>query len=167
MNNLFCRQKPTTPIKFDKAVACLAGLETVSQDCAQRKTALERKMKATLDAIAKRNWEFKMQQYNDKKAERKAKFDQEVSVQNREMTMKEKEQSARLEMDKIQMGYSHEEKMKQMDKDAEVRAKELEVAPELEKYRTRRAIEISKNQRAVESLRIKETATVYRALLGA
>lgn len=151
---------------FDKSVQCLAGLETVSTNCSDRKTALEKKMKASLDAAARQQWEFEMQQYNDQKAERKANFDQDVSILNREMTLKEKEEAARLEMDKVQMSYKHSERMQQMDKDAEIKAKELEVAPELEKYRTRRDIEISKNQRAVESLRIKETSTLYRALLS-
>ena len=53
--------------------------------------------------------------------------------------------------------------MKKMQTDATIKAKELAISVDLEKYKTQREIEFSKNNAIVEKVRLKEVGKMYSA----
>lgn len=134
---------------LDRCVDALASLETVSADCAQRKTLLEKQMTAQLDEASQRKWAFRQQQYQD-----------QISMQQAEVDRADR----RLEIEGRQAMNDQDYRMKKLDTDAEIRAKELAVAPELEKYRSRVAIARSRDTSQLEITRVRETRKAYQSL---
>ncbi|HRW74498.1 MAG: hypothetical protein H6546_03955 [Chitinophagales bacterium] len=134
---------------LDRCVDALASLETVSEDCARRKARLEKQMTAQLDEASRRQWAFRQQQYQD-----------QIALQQAEMDRADR----RLDMEGRQAAYDQDFRMKKLDTDAEVRAKELAIAPELEKYRSRVAIARSRDTSQLEMTRVRETRKAYQSL---
>ncbi|MBK8482773.1 MAG: hypothetical protein IPL31_00055 [Saprospiraceae bacterium] len=120
--------------KFDKCVDILSSIEKISKNCMDRKILLEKKMRSRLDAAAKKQWEFKLQKYNDQITK-----DVEAARTN------------------------HAYAILKLDQDSKLRSKELDVSVEMERYKTQREIEFSKNNAAVDKVRFKELRKIYRA----
>ena len=123
--------------EYGKCVDILCGIGKISKNCQARKLKLEKNMQARLDASARQQWNFKMQKYNDQ--------------------LKQDVEKARTD---------HEYALKKLDSDSRLRSKELDVSVELEKYRTQREMEFSKNNAAIEKIRYKEMGRTYRAYFG-
>jgi hypothetical protein len=144
---------------LDRCVEALAAVETVGPDCAKRKNALEARMKNQLQAAEKARWDLKQQQYQDALAIEQARLTHDFSMDGRRMD----QEDSKLAADLRQKSYDQDFRMKKLDKDAEIRAKELAIAPELEKYRSRVAIQQSKDQRMVQVVQTQEAGKVYQS----
>jgi len=119
---------------FNKCIQVLTEITKISKNCSDRKQSLENKIRKSLDANAKKQWDFKIKKYEDDIAAKK--------------------------LDAVN---NHEYAMKKMQTDATIKAKELAISVDLEKYKTQREIEFSKNNAIVEKVRLKEVGKMYSA----
>ena len=119
---------------FNKCIEVLTEITKISKNCSDRKQSLENKIRKSLDANAKKQWDFKIKKYEDNIAAKK--------------------------LDAVN---NHEYVMKKMQTDATIKAKELAISVDLEKYKTQREIEFSKNNAIVEKVRLKEVGKMYSA----
>ena len=137
---------------LEKCVEALASISRISSNCSKRKITIERKIKASLDAKAKQEWDFRMKQYEDNMA--KAKQEWDFSLRQYEDNRVE-----RVRKDET----DHEYSLKKLESDAVIKSRELDISVQLEKYRTKRDIQLSKNQRMVDTVTMKEAGKTYRA----
>jgi hypothetical protein len=144
---------------LDRCVEALASVESMGTNCTQRKNQLEIQIKNNIQAAKRQQWEFKQQQYRDVMSKQKAEMGHAFSIEMRKLDQADRRQTGEIR----QQAFDQDYRMKKLDKDAEIRAKELNIAPELEKYRARVAIQQSKDNRMVKIIQSQEASKVYQS----